>query len=160
MYRPLRTTAVSATLFLAACTMADGDRCPAGMHYDPDARVCELCDTDQVWDDVNYLCADVGGDADSDADGDGGADGGDGPPTGLGEPCDSDEDCEGYEAALCAINPLTDEGQYCTLENCTPADCPAGWECCDCTDVAALGTIACAADADVSALEFGGCTCS
>jgi len=158
VYRALPVILLLLVWFTIGCTMKSGDRCPEEMHYDPEARVCELCDTDQVWDDVNYVCVDTGGDADSDADGDGGADGG--PPTGLGEPCDTDADCEGYEASMCAINPLTDEGQYCTLEDCVPADCPDGWQCCDCLAVSALESLACAMEADVSALEFGGCTCS
>ena len=166
MYRSLPGFAalvgVLVLVLAVSCSIDDEDRCVDGQHWDPDALVCKLCDTDQTWDPEAHECVSAGGDsdADADADADGGADGGDGPPTGLGEPCDSDEDCEGYEASLCAINPLTEEGQYCTLENCEPADCPDGWQCCDCMAVSALESVACAKDEDVSALTFGGCTCS
>ena len=138
------------------CSIDDGDRCPDGYHYDPEGLACLVCAEDETWDPVNYACV---GTSDSDSDVDAGDDGG--PPTGLGEPCDSDEDCAEYEASMCAINPLTEEGVYCTLEDCTPADCPEGWQCCDCLDVDPLNSLACATDEDaVPLVNLAGCDCS
>lgn len=141
---------------VVGCEIDDSDRCPEGYHYDPEGLACVVCAEDETWDPADYTCV---GSSDGDTDGDAGGDGG--PPTGLGEPCEDDEDCAGYEAAMCAINPLTQQGEYCTLEDCTPADCPDGWQCCDCLDDDPLNSLACAKDEDAELLStLGGCECS
>lgn len=141
---------------VAGCDIDDADRCSEGYHYDPKGLACKVCEEDQTWDPINYNCVD---DPDTDDDADAGDDGG--PPSGLGEPCDSDEDCAEYEASMCAVNPLTQEGVYCTLADCTPADCPDGWQCCDCLDVDPLNSLACATDQDAAQLSsLAGCDCS
>ncbi len=147
----------SALLFVvtAACTIDDEDRCPDGYHYDPVGLACKLCGEDQTWNPTIYECEDPpppDGGTDTDTE-----------QSGLGEPCASNIDCQDYVAAICAIDPLTNEGKYCTIENCTPADCTDGFQCCDCTasSIEAIQGIACAKDEDATQLvAMAGCTCS
>ncbi len=146
---------------VAGCTMSSGDRCPSGYHWDPDNTVCKKCDEDEVWDTEGYEClpdsdtgTGTGGGTDTDTESDSGG------VSGMGESCSSDDDCSDYDADYCAINPMTQEG-YCTIDDCAPGGCPAGYQCCDCSESTLLPQIsACISEDEVDLVEgMGGCTC-
>jgi hypothetical protein len=94
-------------------------------------------------------------DTDSDTEDDGG-------PTdagvGLGETCMNSSDCQDYAADSCLTHPMSpgDPG-YCTIQNCVAADCPEGWQCCDCDSLGWV--IACMDDANAATATSMGCTC-
>ncbi len=156
---------------LAACTMADDDRCPPGTVYISEGKYCIDEDTGSDGDADADADADAGdadadadadaGDADADADADAGDDGGDdGIPSGLGEICTTDDDCESYESDYCAIDPTTGSG-ICTTLDCAPGECPEGYQCCDCTESSLLPPkVVCIPD-DQAALagSVANCTC-
>ncbi len=106
-----------------------------------------------------YDASSADGDSDSDSDAD--ADAGDAGDTGIGTECSSDEDCADLEADLCAQDPSDpDAAGYCTIENCSPGECPASYQCCDCQGVAEIDSVFCATSEDAEMLEsYTGCSC-
>ena len=130
-----------AILFIVGCDIPASERCGEGdkFEWNPESRKCKLRDTDTS----------DGGTGDSGTDGD--------LPSGLGEPCTKQEECEGFEANHCNARDVRPNG-YCSIKDCQPGECPAEYQCCDCT-VPGFG-ISCVSEIDVSAAEnIMSCVC-
>ncbi|MBN2528279.1 MAG: hypothetical protein JXR76_17940 [Deltaproteobacteria bacterium] len=51
--------------------------------------------------------------------------------------CESDADCaDNGDLTYCLVNPLPNQQGFCTIGDCEPGDCQAGYACCDCDGVA------------------------
>lgn len=141
----LAAGALLAALAFSGCSVADEDRCVDGYYWAEEYLSC---------------LPDPEGDTDTETgtdDPDAGPDDG-GTELGLGEECSGDPDCASFEADYCITNPMApDDPGYCTIESCVAADCPDGWQCCDCTG---LGWVqACMDDANATTAAAYGCTC-
>lgn len=151
----------AALLVLCSCSMDDEDRCPEGFYYHSKTRTC-LEDTGESKD--NKSASD--GEYDSSIDGnrvDQDATAEDTRPSGLGKSCTTMEDCTPYEEDYCSYNDMAGAG-YCTIANCSFGECPAGYQCCDCSNATiSLGgeiDIMCINDEQASLAEsVASCTC-
>ena len=125
-------------LVMSACVIDDEDRCPSGFYWDNDLKSCLQEEEEE----------DAGGCVIEEG-------------NGLGEECMEDADCADYVADFCQTNPLTpDAPGFCTVTNCSPADCACEYSCCDCTGVDVVPFDAnCIGEAGVGQLESLGCTC-
>ncbi len=145
---------IAAFVLLAACEVADEDRCPEGFVYIPDNMVC-ACPDGYTYESEDEACVEVPVDTETEEDTDSGTEEMD--TSGFGELCEGDADCEEFPVVdFCVINPLSEEG-YCTIGDCEVGDCPNGWQCCDCLDL--LKWIACLDDEYAAKVEGFGCTC-
>lgn len=106
-------------MMAAGCGLPDEDRCPGGYTYNPDKLACEKNETGD-----SQAGSDNASDTATDSIGDD-------TPTGIGQECADNDDCADFEADVCAVNPMTKVG-YCTIVDCSPGECPSGYQCCTC----------------------------
>jgi hypothetical protein len=147
---------VAIFMFLLSCTIADEDRCESGYTWDSKVKSCRKNpDTDVETDSATNTDLDSGAATD---DGGPGTDQDTG-PAGLGEVCTKDgNECAGYDIAnYCAYDPTNPTASgICTIQNCSPGDCPAQYQCCNCMDI----VITCVPPDGVESAIQKGCTCS
>lgn len=144
-------------LVIIGCSLDDDMRCPDGFAYEQNTRTCvkdEDIETDTDTD--TGIDSETGTPSDSDGGPQDDAGPDDNIPTGYGQTCSGPAECASFEANYCGIIPGAAAG-YCTIENCVPADCPAGSQCCDCSSI--NFPIICAKDADVEGLIGSFCNC-
>lgn len=79
---------------------------------------------------------------------------------GIGSECTEDKPCTDEEADFCLTSPMAPgEPGICTVKDCAPGDCPAGYKCCNCTGSSVMDVVACIPEDDVAFFEDY-CTCS
>jgi hypothetical protein len=130
------------------CKIADEDRCAPGYAYNPEKLACEKNPSDDNGVETDTETDTVADTADANM------------PTGMGHECESNDDCSLFEANVCAVNPAISTG-YCTIVDCTPKECPKGYQCCTCTAEGKVREICLADQQAGAAVQFGACsTCS
>jgi hypothetical protein len=152
---------LTAVFLATACTMSEDERCPKGYQYISEIKVCCLEEDDKgneiIWD--GKKCAPVVPEDTNPPETDSAE-----LPEGLGVSCTQSGDspeCQGKEADFCALNPLSPADAYCTTVDCTPGNCPSGYQCCNCDQATLIPKEhACLKDADAATtVEYKQCTC-
>ncbi|MCP4601770.1 MAG: hypothetical protein GY847_14845 [Proteobacteria bacterium] len=122
-----------AVLTAISCSIDDSDRCPSGYTWAEDYLSCIEVPTDT--EDTAGLDTESETSTDLDA---GPFDGGidtDEPDIGYGTECFDDSHCASFTADFCNTSPIApNDPGYCTTRDCSPGDCPDGYQCCDCRD--------------------------
>ena len=133
---------------IAGCELSDGDRCKGELVWDKRVKLCHFPDSTNEENDTALQQGSGTTDAAIDS------------STGstFGSMCATNADCNG-DVDYCLIDPLNpNDPGVCTLENCVPDDCPADYQCCDCSALGA--TIACVPNAAVGTATLIGCQCT
>jgi hypothetical protein len=149
-------------LGLTAC-VTNANRCLPGFEYSSSYQACLDLDAGVV--DAGPSTVPDAGDAvvsDGASDGEAG-EGGGGDTADLGKTCNGASDCGGL-SNYCLKSPAAPSSPgYCSVPNCTPAECGASYSCCTCTSavisqLAALPPV-CVQPGDEAQLVSFGCTC-
>ena len=135
---------ISLALVASQCTVSDDERCPDGFTYRKDTMSCHMDE------DTSGNRPDASPDAAT----------GQGAFQGIGTSCKENKDCADFAADYCAVNPAVGVG-FCTVKDCEPGGCPAGYTCCDCRESSMVDQeAACITDDYVAGLQaLAQCTC-
>lgn len=119
--KPVFAISLFWALLAWGCTIADDDRCPKGLIYLPEDKMCLLPEEDAGPEE----------------------DGGPDPGEGFWQTCTSITECEEVGLDFCVAMP--NEDGNCTYTDCEslPDGCPAGYICCNCTAFDFIGEAIC-----------------
>ncbi len=158
----LRSLAAFGALSLTAC-VTNANRCLPGFEYSSAYQAC--LELDAGSDAGSNTIADAGNTPASDgaAASDASDAGGSASTADLGKSCNGDPDCTGL-SNYCLKSPEAPTAPgYCTVPNCTQAECGSAFSCCTCTaavvsQLQALPPV-CVTPSDKPTLVSFGCTC-